>query len=64
MASVQCHLLLTVRPVELANGAQFILVEKVIDHGSPNKMPVQERTFLNDVGRIVMETLNWHHLKR
>ena len=64
MASVQCHLLLTVRPVELANGAQFFLVEKGIDHGSPNTMPVQERTFLNDVGRIVMETLNWHHLKR
>lgn len=64
MASVQCHLLLTVRPVELANGAQFVLVEKVIDHGSPNKMQVQERTFLNDVGRIIMETLNWHHLKR
>lgn len=64
MASAQCHLLLTVRPVELADGAQFVPVEKVIDHGSPNKMPVQERTCLNNVGRIVMETLNWHNPKR
>lgn len=64
MVSVQCHLLLTVRPVELADGAEFVPGEKVIDHRSPNKTPVQERTCLNNVGRIVMEAVNWHHLKR
>lgn len=64
MVSVQCHLLLTVRPVELADGAEFVPGEKVIDHRSPNKAPVQERTCLNNVGRIVMEAVNWHHLKR
>ncbi|KAG5197951.1 hypothetical protein JEQ12_007641 [Ovis aries] len=57
-------LALFARPVELADGAEFVPGEKVIDHRSPNKTPVQERTCLNNVGRIVMEAVNWHHLKR
>lgn len=64
MASVQCHLLLTVRPVELADGAEFVPGENVIDHRSPNKTPVQERSCLNNAGRIVMEAVNWHLLRR
>ena len=64
MASVHCHLLLTVRPVERADGAEFVPGEKVIDHGSPNKTPVQERSCLNNAGRIVMEAVNWHLLRR
>ena len=64
MASVQCHLLLTVRPVELADGSEFVPGENVIDHRSPNKTPVQERSCLNNAGRIVMEAVNWHLLRR
>ena len=64
MASVQGHLLFTFRPVELADDAEFVPGEKVIDHGSPNKTPVQERTCLNNAGRIVVEAVNWHHLRR
>ena len=64
MASVQGHLLFTFRPVELADDAEFVPGEKVIDHGSPTKTPVQERTCLNNAGRIVVEAVNWHHLRR